>query len=251
MASHLSIVTGASRGMGLAIAEQLLESGHDLLCISRKTNAALDPIAAKHGVHCEQWPHDLAHAAVAAARLHTWLRAKAHAPYESVTLINNAALVPKAAPLGAISAAELQDAIRVDLEAPLLLTSSFLAATEGWAARRRVLNISSGLGRRPMASQALYCAAKAGLDHLTRCVALEEASKPSDAKVCSLAPGVIDTDMQARLRASDPSSFPDMGYFTGLKEQGTLTSPHDAARRVIAYLARTDFGSNPIGDVRD
>jgi NAD(P)-dependent dehydrogenase (short-subunit alcohol dehydrogenase family) len=102
-----------------------------------------------------------------------------------------------------------------------------------------------------MASQALYCAAKAGMDHFTRCIALEEARRPNGAKVCSLAPGVIDTDMQVQLRGSDPGQFPDIDYFTGIKEQGVLTSPEEAARRVIAYLARDDFGSNPVGDVRD
>jgi NAD(P)-dependent dehydrogenase (short-subunit alcohol dehydrogenase family) len=251
LARHLTVVTGASRGMGLAIAEQLLDAGHDLLCISRKTTAALDEHAARAGVACEQWPQDLARAQAVAARLETWLQSKARGDLESVTLINNAALLPAVAPLGHIPLAELEDAIRVDLEAPLLLTSAFLRATASWRAARKVLNISSGLGRRPMASQALYCAAKAGMDLFTRCVALEEAKHPNGAKVCSLAPGVIDTDMQVQLRSSDPKEFPDIGYFTGIKEQGVLVSPADAAKRVIAYLGRADFGSNPAGDIRD
>ena len=57
--------------------------------------------------------------------------------------------------------------------------------------------------------------------------------------------------MQVQLRTSDPKEFPDIGYFTGIKEQGALTSPAEAARRVIAYLARPDFGANPAGDIRD
>ena len=244
MARHLTVITGASRGMGLAIAQQLLDAGHELLCISRKVNPALDG-------RCEQWPQDLARPATAAARLETWLQAKAGVAWESVTLVNNAALLTRVASLGHIPLQELEDGIRVDLEAPLLLTSAFLRATESWKAQRKVLNISSGLGRRAMASQALYCAAKAGMDHFTRCVALEEAQRPNGAKVCSLAPGVIDTDMQVQLRASDPKDFPDIGYFTGIKEQGVLATPEDAARRVIAYLARTDFGANPAGDIRD
>jgi NAD(P)-dependent dehydrogenase (short-subunit alcohol dehydrogenase family) len=251
MARHLTIITGASRGMGLAIAEELLDAGHELLCISRKTQPALDQRAAKAGVACEQWPQDLARADAAAARLATWLDSKAGNDYASVTLINNAALLPRVASLGHIPVEELSEAIRVDLEAPLLLTAAFLRATEAWKAQRKVLNISSGLGRRAMAAQALYCAAKAGMDHFTRCVALEEAGKPNGAKVCSLAPGVIDTDMQVQLRGSDPKEFPDVDYFTGIKEQGVLVSPAEAAKRVIAYLGRADFGANPAGDIRD
>ena len=251
MAQHLTILTGASRGMGLAMAEQLIDAGHDLLCISRSHNDGLGQHAAANGVSCEQWPQDLTRPNVAAAKLEGWLAGTDAGAYASVTLINNAALVTRVAPLGAIPAAELADAMRADLEAPLLLTSAFLRATQGWKAQRKVLNISSGLGRREMASQAPYCAAKAGMDHFTRCVALEEADTPHGAKVCSLAPGVIDTDMQVHLRNSDASQFPDIGNFIGLKEKGMLSSPADAAARVLAFLARPDFGANPVADVRD
>jgi benzil reductase ((S)-benzoin forming) len=251
MTQHLTILTGASRGMGLAMAQQLIEAGHDLLCISRKHNDSLGQQAAAKGVRCEQWPQDLARAETAAARLEGWLASQDGSAFDAVTLINNAGLVPRAAPLDAIPVTELAEALRVDLEAPMLLTAAFLRATQSWKAQRKVLNISSGLGRRPMASQAAYCAAKAGMDHFTRCVALEEAGKPNGARVCSLAPGVIDTDMQVQLRGADASQFPDIGNFIGLKDKGMLTSPAEAAAQVLAVLMRPDFGDNPVADVRD
>src|SRR3954470_213619 len=248
---HLTILTGASRGMGFAMAQQLLAVGHDLLCISRKTNEALAAEAARLGRRLEQWPQDLARGDNPAGRLDTWLDAQDQAGVVSVNLINNAGLVPRIAPLGDIPVHEVKDALRVDLEAPMLLTGVFLRSTARWTARRRVLNISSGLGRRAMASQAVYCAAKAGMDHFTRCVALEEALQPQGARVCSLAPGVIDTDMQVQLRGADPARFPDIGNFTGMKDKGMLSAPQDAAAKVLAFLARPDFGSNPVADVRD
>ena len=79
----------------------------------------------------------------------------------------------------------------------MLLSAAFLRASAEWTVPRRVLNISSGLGRRAMASQAGYCAAKAGMDHFTRCLALEQQALPNGARVCSLAPGVIDTEANA------------------------------------------------------
>ncbi|WP_048440093.1 SDR family NAD(P)-dependent oxidoreductase [Caenimonas sp. SL110] len=251
MSKHLTIITGASRGMGLAMAEQLLAAGHDLLCISRKHNDSLGARATGNGQRCDQWPVDLAEPQPAAARLQAWLAAQPATTYESVTLINNAALLPRAMPTGALDAAEIAQAMRVNLEAPMLLTSAFLRATQAWTGQRKVLNISSGLGRRAMASQGPYCAAKAGLDHFTRCVALEEAGQPNGAKVSSLAPGVIDTDMQIQLRSGDASQFPDVGNFIGMKANGALSSPADAAAKVLGVLARPDFGSNPITDVRD
>ena len=111
--------------------------------------------------------------------------------------------------------------------------------------------VSSGLGRRAMAGSASYCAAKAGLDHLARAVALEEAEKPQGARVVSLAPGVIDTDMQVQLRSADPSRFAAQTRFMALHRQGQLDTPAQAAAKLLAYLDRPDFGDNPVADVRD
>ena len=247
MARHLFVLTGASRGMGAAMARQLLAPENLLLCLSRRRNTALDAA----GPGCEQWAIDLAQPVEAAARLEAWLAAQDPNAFASVTLINNAAALTRIGPIEECSDVELSSALRVGLEAPLLLSAAFLRATRAWAASKRVLNISSGLGRRAMASQASYCASKAGLDHLTRALALDEAQRPNGAKLVSLAPGVIDTEMQQHLRAGDSAVFPELANFVGLKEKGQLTSPEDAAARVLAYLNRADFGANPVADVRD
>ena len=244
---HLTILTGASRGMGLAMAEQLLQAGQHLVCISRQTNAQL---VAPAGSVLEQWQADLADSVPVAQRLGSWLQQQDPARWASVTLINNAGTLAQLTPLRDADGADLAQALRVGLEAPMQLTAAFMGATKGWPGLRKVLNISSGLGRRAMAASAAYCAAKAGMDHFTRCVALDEAGQVNGAKVCSLAPGVIDTDMQAQLRGADAGAFADQGAFASLHRNGQLTSPGDAAARVLAYLGRGDFGSEPVADVR-
>ena len=251
MTQHLYILTGASRGMGLAMAEQLLAPDHRLLCLSRQVNSALAAQAAAATCSLEQWPCDLNLGVAAAALLSDWLGQMDRTTLASATLINNAGVIPRIVPLSASDPSDLAQALRVGLEAPMLLTAAFLGATESWGLPRKVLNISSGLGRRAMASQAAYCAAKAGMDHFTRCLALDEARKPNGARVCALAPGVIDTDMQVTLRSAAPDAFPDQDNFIGLKTRGLLSSPADAASRVLAWLDRPDFGTNPVADVRD
>jgi NAD(P)-dependent dehydrogenase (short-subunit alcohol dehydrogenase family) len=248
---HLFILTGGSRGMGLSMARQLLVPGHTLLCISRTESPALAQHARQADACLLQWCHDLADSSAPGTRLEGWLREQGGTDWHSATLINNAGVIARIGPLSQADPADLAHALRVGLEAPMLLTSAFLRATEGWKAERRVLNISSGLGRRPMASQAAYCAAKAGMDHFSRCVALEEALKTGGAKICSLAPGVIDTSMQLQLRSAPQDAFPDRDSFARLKTGGQLTEPGEAARRVLAWLARPDFGAQPVADVRD
>lgn len=251
MPLHLTLLTGASRGMGLALAEQLLQPQTRLLTIARLRNPALDALAAQRGAQLTQWQADLGDSAPVAQRLAAWLGALDARTVASATLINNAGVIPALLPLRQAQSADLAQALRVGLEAPMLLSAAFLGATQGWGIPRKVLNISSGLGRRAMASQAAYCAAKAGMDHFTRCLALDEAQQPNGAKVCALAPGVIDTDMQTQLRQAPPSDFPDQAAFANLHAQGQLSSPQEAAQRVLAYLARADFGTQPVADVRD
>jgi benzil reductase ((S)-benzoin forming) len=250
MTNDLFILTGASRGMGLAIAEQLLSAQHFLLCISRHRNPALASRAEKSACPLEQQILDLRDPMQAAHELAQWLEHASLRQFTSATLINNAGVIPAIAPLSASDPGELSHALRVGLEAPMLLTSAFLKATQAWGVPRRVLNISSGLGRRAMASQAAYCAAKAGMDHFTRCLALDEALKQNGAKVCSLAPGVIDTDMQVQLRTTNAADFPDQGNFSQLKDSGNLSSPTDAAAAVLAFLFQPEFGTIPVADVR-
>ena len=253
--TRLFILTGASRGMGAAMAEQLLRRDVALLTISRNANAELTARAAATGTALEQWTSDLAQPVQAAARLEAWLKAQDGEAFESVALINNAAMSTDIGPLEDLEASELSNSLRVGLEAPLLLASAFLRATLTWRARRsgacKVLNISSGLGRFARASQACYCALKAGMDHFSRSVALEQSVAPHPARIVSLAPGVIDTDMQVRLRAADPGRFPDHARFVQLKASGQLDSPAAAAAKVLAFLERADFGEKPVADVRD
>lgn len=250
MPKHLYILTGASRGMGLAMAQQLLKKGNTLLCLSRHANPDLAEAAQEANIPLTQWTHDLADGQGASERLREWLHSQNPADFASASLINNAGVIPPIAPLSQSNPANLAQALRVGLEAPMALSAVFLGATQDWPMPRKVLNISSGLGRYPMASQAAYCAAKAGMDHFTRCMALDEALQPNGAKVCSLAPGVIDTDMQVQLRGAAGEAFPDQNKFLQLKEHGQLSSPEQAAKQVLRFLARPDFGQEPVADVR-
>ena len=249
--ASLWVVTGSSRGLGAAMLRELMAPGAVLVGIARRSDAALDAAAAAQDARLEQWQHDLADALPVAQRLGDWLATFAPGHFAQATLINNAGVVTAPAPVADTDLAATTQALRASLEATVLLTATFLRATRDWSAARRVLNVSSGLGRRAMAGSAGYCAAKAGMDHFSRAVALEEAARPNGARIVSLAPGVIDTDMQVQLRDADPAAFPDRAAFVQLKDNGQLLSPQTAASRVLAWLARPDFGSQPVADVRD
>ncbi|HZG86573.1 SDR family oxidoreductase [Paenibacillus sp.] len=248
------IVTGASRGLGEAIAARLLAPGNRVLCVARTRNEALAGKAEAAGARCDWFERDLA--ALAAANgadafMRELLAGVDLAALRRIRLINNAGVVE---PVGAAHENEPADVGRhlaVNLTAPMTLTAAFLRQTEALAADKRIMHISSGAGRNPYAGWSAYCAAKAGLDHFTRCVALEQAALPNGAKVASVAPGVVDTAMQAVVRATAPERFPNRERFVKLYETGGLTPPAEAAERLVAYLEHAAFGEEPVADIRE
>lgn len=246
----LTIITGASRGLGQAMAEQLLVQPQAcVLHIARHPSEALVQVAAAHGASLWQWQADLADAQPVAAQLAQWL-SQQHAPWREIRLINNAAVqAEQIAPVGMTPASSLRQVLRVDLEAPMLLTAAFLQATEASAAQgivRKVLNISSGLARLAVGSMASYSAAKAGLDQFTRCLSQEEAVKAHGAKVCALHPGVIDTGMQLQMRETATQLFPAADQFGQLHRDGRLRSAEQAAQTVLQVLDSPHFGKQAI-----
>jgi benzil reductase ((S)-benzoin forming) len=247
---HLYIVTGSSRGLGAALVEQLLQPEHVVLGIARRDNPALQQRAVAGGFALAQWPLDLNTPLPVAERLRSWLLDIDADTIATATLINNAATVAGGAPLAQVPLPALSNALRVGLEAALLLTAAFLDVTSGWSGQRRVLNISSGLGRRAMAGSVAYCAAKAGIDHFSRALALEQVGAANPARIVSMAPGVIDTDMQEELRSADPSRFPERERFVKLQADGLLASPEACAKALLARLQRGDFGDETIADLR-
>ena len=248
----LIILTGASRGLGHAVAAQYLAEDAFVLGLSRSLSTELKPTPAGG---LAQWAADLSEPLPIAARLGAWLADfEAHAGGRlpaRVRMIHNAALLSEPGDLAGTDPADLARSLRIGLEAPVALTAVFLRATAHWATSdRRVLFVSSGLGRRPMAGNAAYCAQKAGLDHFARALALEEAARPHGARVASVAPGIIDTDMQKQLRGADAARFPEQATFAGFHRSGALDSPTTAAAKLIALLERDDYGANPVTDVR-
>jgi benzil reductase ((S)-benzoin forming) len=237
---NLAIVTGHSRGLGAALADQLHGAGWQVLGLSRQTR----------GAPFEEWPADLADARAVAERLQAWLGAQPADALAEAVLVNNAATLTPPGPIDGASLDDLATCLRVGLEAPLLLARAFIAGTRGWTGQRKLLNISSGLGRRAMAGSAPYCAVKGGLDHLSRALALDEARHANGCRVVSLAPGIIDTDMQVQLRGADPAQFSEQARFAAFKREGLLDTPEQAAAKLLRFMARPDFGDEVIADVR-
>ena len=232
-----AIVTGHTRGLGAAIAAELQARGIAVLGLARGRS----PLA---GI--EQLEVDLADPAA----LEAWLAGPALRDFlggaDAVYLVNNAGVVTPVGQLAAQDPAAVLQAVMLNVGAPLALAAAFVQAAPD--AVRRILHVSSGAGRNAYPGWSVYCATKAALDHHARAVQLD-----GDPRVLavSLAPGVIDTDMQAAIRATPDADFPLRERFVEMKDSGGLTSPEDCARNLVDYLLKAGFGDEAVDDLRN
>ncbi|WP_026131914.1 SDR family oxidoreductase [Pandoraea sp. B-6] len=248
MSQTIAILTGASRGLGAALARGLLAPGTHLVTLARRTDDDLAALASAQGATLEQVAVDLADAN-AAAQVAERIFAALPRDASRYLLINNAGTVNPVANAAALTdPAAIGAAFALNVTAVMLLTARFLAATQGLAAKRQIVNISSGAGRNPTAGWSVYCATKAALDMYTRVVNAEH--REHGVQAVSLAPGVVDTGMQETIRGSSVESFPALARFQDLKASGKLSSPDAVAQRILALTERDDFGQTEIDDIR-
>jgi sepiapterin reductase len=244
--STVAVITGASRGLGNALALALLQPGTQLITVARGPNAALADQASASGSPLQQIQADLADPAAAQACAEK-IAASLPVGAQRYILINNAGTVEPISQAGDLNnAASIANAFNLNVTSVMVLTTAFLRATQG-ASDRRILNISSGAGRNPMPGWGVYCATKAALDHYTKVLDAEN----HGVRVASLAPGVIDTGMQEKIRGSDANSFPNVERFAQMHEQGQLSSPAAVAEKILRYIAHDDFGATVLDDIRN
>lgn len=244
------IITGASRGLGHALADQYLSPSCRVIGVARSPNTVLEAHARALGAWLDWYLEDLAepYATDALAQSITTDMPRDAARY---VLINNAGTLGPIGPAATLEPGAAASALNLNVLAAMLFSARFLAATETLTVPRYVLNISSGAARDPLAGWGVYCASKAALDMFTRVTNLDEARRPYPAKLVSLAPGIIDTEMQSTVRAAAADQFPDVERFRTMKDQGQLVSPGAAAKRIRSYLERADFGVTEIDDLRN
>lgn len=237
----LYIITGASKGIGEALANQLeQDNNNEVLRLARTNPNALSNLITV----------DLTDEATSVKVMTDWLNSRL-AKVTSVTLINNAGTVEPMGVVGKINASELSQALMLNVGAVIALTSSFVELTDSFNGQKFVMNISSGAGRNAYEGWGVYCATKAAVDRFTEVLVKEQSTKANPIKATSIAPGIIDTDMQSVIRSHSEEYFPNVDRFIDYKNTGKLSSPEATAAALINYLHSEKMGTFAITDIRD
>ncbi len=230
MAPPVVIVTGASRGIGAAAVQRLLQTGTQVAAVARTPSADRPMFNDGHAAPGRLHPivADVSDPLVCARVVEETIDVLG--PLDA--LVNNAGILEPLARIAEADPAVWRHNLDVNLLGPFYLSQKAIPHLR--RSRGRIVNVSSGAAVKAIQGWSAYSVAKAALTHFTRQLAVEEPAIVSVA----LRPGVVDTAMQALIRRIGPQAMSDelSVYFQGLKVKGTLL-PADVPARAVAWLA--------------
>jgi benzil reductase ((S)-benzoin forming) len=210
------IITGTSSGIGHACAWLYLEKGYNVLGISR--NNSIDHENFRF-LHCDlSDPYQIEQ-----------IQFLDNIPREgNVILINNAGIIGQIDRVPALEMNHFLELAHVNIVAPQVLCAKLLQELSSNRVEV-IVNISSGAAKRAIPSWAAYCASKAAIDLFSETLRIELMELGYETRVYSVAPGVVDTNMQSTIRSADEDKFTALPNFIALKEENELRSPEHVA----------------------
>lgn len=213
------VLTGASRGLGKALHDLILTdySAAQLISISRSPVQAPSERATYLSADFSQAPALEFEIAEGVRRL---------------VFINNAGSIEPIVTSMHLASDELMMALMVNCIAPLSVARSLAEVAHARGITLLVLNISSGAAKRPIPGWTAYCTSKASMAMALDCLAAENPW----VSVTHFDPGVIDTEMQARIRSSRPLDMPGVQCFIDLQRDNRLRSAADVANDVLSMI---------------
>ncbi len=235
-------ITGSSRGIGKSLTINLLQRENSkVVGIARK-----DP-----GIFSENYEHisiDLSKPENL-DNIH-W---NEYPDAEKLILINNAGVISQICRAEKLSSQAIIHDYNVNTIAAHLLISKFLKSYQHREIPRLIFNVSSGAARHPVDAWSIYCASKSAMDMMSLCMAREQEFYPLQQRVriFSVAPGVIDTDMQTKIRNTPSDDFSSKQRFVDLKKNNELFSPEEVAEKLLYIIDNQSDFSEVLYDVRD
>lgn len=181
----LVIVTGARRGLGLAITQRLAADGYKVLAVARSMSPELQMLCQDESVFFEQF--DLGHL----DKIHGWVNELTKRHGRIYGLVNNAAIGADGV-LATMHEQDISKSLLVNLQSPILLTK-YVSRSMLLRGSGRIVNISSIIGSTGFSGLSVYAATKSGLIGFTKSLSRELGK--AEITVNCIAPGYMETDM--------------------------------------------------------
>ena len=243
--TNLFLITGTTRGLGRALVEEALKQpGNFVISLSRAVSSIQD--------NHQTIRIDLNHThEIGPAFGHINIERHLTAALAHTVLINNAGVLDPIAPIVDCDDMLLARNIQTNLTAPMILSRHFFHFSRTLPGRKWIINLTSGASQSPYYGWSAYCAGKAGIDMVTRIMAMEFSKIDPSFAACAIAPGTLNTRMQEKIRHCSRHQFEQVDKFVRLRETGLLTPPDHAASQIIRLLMEGRLENGGRYDLRE
>lgn len=218
------VVTGATRGLGLAITRESIKEGYKIVAVGRTLSAQLGQLVEEHRDQVVFEPYDFSNL----EGIHSFAKHVSKTYGRPWGLVNNAA-VGNDGVLATLHERDISQLIRVNIEAPILLTK-YLLRSMLMNRAGRVINISSIIASTGFNGLSVYAASKAALAGFTRSLAREVGR--AGITVNTVAPGYMETDMTVALQGEKLESIKRRS------PMGHLATADDVAHAITYLLSQ-------------
>lgn len=239
-----AIITGASKGLGASIAERFIQEGIQVIGVSRTENRELSELSSESETKYQHFKCNLSNMDELERTFEKIKDQIFKESTELVYLINNAATVNPIDIATKHTTEAVEAHIKLNLTAPIITTALVLKRAKESGVKTIITNITSGAADRSTYGWSAYGASKAGLNHYTNTVALEQNVLKTNNKVILFDPSIMDTNMQGDIRKSNPASFQEVEKFRKYKEENQLSDTRTVANVLVDILLDAEMVEN-------
>jgi short-subunit dehydrogenase len=240
MKRKIAIISGATRGLGLALTEMILRGiGFDVICLVRNINrlSALKKYADGEHISIFQCDYSNIQESFNTSSIFSNIR---YDDYSEIIFINNVSDCEPIGRIGMISSFDISQSITINISSNLIVLNNFLKEVYRQGIKASILDISSGISHNPVAGLGLYGLAKASMDYIT--LVLNKEIEGSKVKVSAFYPGGMNTTMQSTLQSRLKRDV-DLNKFSYEKIYcQNLLSPDEVAEIIFDNFLISDKG---------
>ncbi|KJS22164.1 MAG: hypothetical protein VR72_07365 [Clostridiaceae bacterium BRH_c20a] len=231
------IITGASKGLGRALAKEVAEENVTLILIARN-KCELDSLVNEiSGINVKIYTFNfdlLDYEKLELLMSRIFLKVDLN-NCNKITFINNAGTINPICHIGELDMKDIKNNLVINCLSPVLILNQFVDFCNTNSLDSKIINISSGAYKKPIEGWSLYSASKAAVHMIIETIAEENKNNPL-MKIASIDPGIMDTNIQREIRETSKYQFSGVEKFIEFYQDKKLRSPMDVAKTIKKFF---------------